>query len=228
MSSDPERKNPPMKTQTLEDAVAKTAATVTDWRTKIAKIEAQIAAENHAITIAKQHRERHTLDSTLGDSHAIAAIKKARSEQHEAEQRLADLEFALPAARLRIVEAEGEAKIARSNLAKFEAEILQRERVDVAGELDKAIAEFARLYGRYEKLGREIVSMPDILGQNLFGMVNHEGAVGARRVRAAMPAFVQTLYPGAHHDEMKKEPLATSEASYWNLATAETTTTKAA
>jgi ParB-like chromosome segregation protein Spo0J len=71
----------------LEQKVAATAAIVADWRTKIAKIEAQIAAENHAIMIATKHREQHALAATLGESNAIAAIKKARSDQYEAEQR---------------------------------------------------------------------------------------------------------------------------------------------
>src|SRR5258705_9788864 len=65
--------------------------------------------------------------------------------------------------------------------------------------------------------------MPDVLPRNMHGMNNHEGAVGARRVRAALPAFVQKLYPGSLHDEMKKEPLAVTEARFWNL-TVDTTT----
>jgi hypothetical protein len=90
-----------------------------------------------------------------------------------------------------------------------------REGVLLAGELDVAIANFARLYDKYEKLGREIVNTPDALPQNMHGMVNYEGA---RRVAAALPPFVQKLFPGSLHDEMKKEPLAISEARHWNLA----------
>ena len=201
----------------LEKALADTARVVSEWTTNRVKIEVAISDANARLAKAAEHRQRFALDASLGNPKATAEIIKLRAEHACAQNDLIDLQHALSDARLRLVEAEGEAKIARSNLAKFEAEILQRERVDVAGELDKTVAEFARLYSRYEKLGREIVNMPDILGRNFFGMVNHEGAVGARRVRAALPAFVQTLFPGAHHDEQKKENLATSEARFWNL-----------
>jgi hypothetical protein len=53
--------------------------------------------------------------------------------------------------------------------------------------------------------------------ENMHGMINHEGAVGLRHVAAALPAFVQKLFPRSLHDEQKKEPLATTEARFWNL-----------
>jgi hypothetical protein len=64
-------------TKILEEAVAATAATVADWRTKIAKIEASIAAENHAITIATKQREEHALAATLGDAVAITETRQS-------------------------------------------------------------------------------------------------------------------------------------------------------
>jgi hypothetical protein len=215
-----------MKTQTLEEAVAAAAETVTDWRAKIASIEEKIAAEDRAIAIAKQHREQHALAATLGDANAIAAIKKARSEQLNAEQILADLRIALPAAAAELVAAEKAAESARRALAKLQAEEIMRKRIEVAAELDVAVATVARLYGDYEKLGREIVNMPDILPRSVAGVSNFEAAIGARRVRASLPAFFWRLFPGAINDEMKQESLATSEARFWNLPPVETATTE--
>jgi hypothetical protein len=203
--------------KTLEDAVAATAATVADWRTKIAKIDAQIAAENHAITIATKQREEHALAATLGDAVAITEIRKARSSQHESEQRAADLSIALPAAKNQLAAAEKVAAAARAELAKFHVEKLQRERIDVAGEIDEVTRNFARLYRKYEELGGQIINMPDALPPNMHGITNHEAALGARRVRASLPAFFWKLFPGSLHDEMKTENLATSETRFWNL-----------
>ncbi len=213
--------------KTLEDAVAATAATVANWRTKIAKIETQIATENHAITIATKHREQHALAATLGDANAVAAIKQARSEQHEAEQRVADLAIALPAAAENLAAAEKAAAAARAELGKFNAAVLIRQRVDIACQLDTVIAEFARLYREYEKLGARIEAM-DTMPRTMHGASDHEGAMGLRRVRASLPAFFWKLFPGAVYDEMKTENLATSESRFWGLAPEQPEKAKAA
>lgn len=203
----------------LEKAVADTSLAACEWVANRAKIEAQISDADARRAKASELRQRHALNASLGDPHAISEIAKARSDSATAEGDLRDLQQAMIAAGVRLVEAENEAKIARSHLARFEVEILQRERIDVAGEIDKAIAQLAALCSRYEKLGREIINMPDAMAvlPNMHGISNFDGAMGARRLRAALPAFVQTLYPGSNHDEQKKEPLAMSEARFWNL-----------
>ena len=204
--------------QELEKRVAETAAVVADWQRSIAAIETQLHTANLALTRAKGHRETNAMSARLGDATAIAAIKHARSEQHAAEQDIVDLQIALPEAQAQLASSERDAASARHRLAKLLAEGKMKERIAVAGELDVAIANLARLYDEYSRLGREIVNMPDALPQNSFVMVNHEGAMGARRVAAAMPPFVQKLFPGSLHDEQKKEPLAVTEARHWNLA----------
>ncbi len=102
-----------------------------------------------------------------------------------------------------------------------------RQRIDVGAQIDVVIAEFARLYGEYEKLGAQIVNM-DTMPRTMHGGADYEGAVGARRLRAALPRFLEQVFPNSLHDEQKKESLATTEARFWNLAPVETTTTKAA
>jgi hypothetical protein len=202
----------------LEKAVADTARVVSDWKTNQGKIETAISDANARLAKAEANRKKFALDANLGNSDAIKEIATARAVHAAALGDTADLQQALSDAKARLVEAEAAAKTARSNLARFEVEILQRKRVDIAGKLDAVSAEFARLYREYEALGREIVNMPDALPPNMHGISNVEGAVGARRVRASLPAFFWKLFPGAIHDEMKTENLATSEARFWNLA----------
>jgi hypothetical protein len=203
--------------QRLEKGVAETAALVADWKRTVADIETQANVANLALARAKKARETHALQSARGDAAALEAVKRARSEQLAAEQIIGDLTIALPEALAHLANAERAAESARHELAKFHAEVLIRRRIDVAGQLDQVTANFARLYGEYQKLGVEIIDMPDAMPKNLHGMSNVEGAVGARRVRASLPAFFWKLFPGALYDEMKTENLATSEARFWNL-----------
>jgi predicted nucleic acid-binding Zn-ribbon protein len=99
--------------QQLEKAVAETAAVVADWQRSIAAIETQLNTANLALTRAKKHRESHALKASLGDAEATAQIKHARSEQHSAEQTIADLAVALPAAEAHLANAEKAAASAR-------------------------------------------------------------------------------------------------------------------
>jgi DNA repair exonuclease SbcCD ATPase subunit len=203
--------------QHLEKQVSETAAVVTDWKNSIAKIGTQLNVAGLAVTKAQKTREAHALKASLGDAAAIEAIKHARDEQQNAEQIISDLKFALPAASEQLAEAEKAAASARHALAEFNADVLKRKRVDVAGQLDKVIEDFARLFGEYEKLGREILSM-DVMPRTMDGISNHEGAIGARRVRASLPKLFWKLFPGAVYDEMKTENLAAAEGRFWGLA----------
>jgi uncharacterized membrane protein YdfJ with MMPL/SSD domain len=157
----------------------------------------------------------------MGDAVAIEAVTAARSEQSSAEQTIADLQIALPEAMAQLAEAEKAAAAARHAVAKAKAEEAMKNRIAKAGEIDAAIADFARLYHEYEALGREIIDMPDALPPSVHGIRNYEGAVGLRRAAAALPPFMQRFFPGALHDERKREPLAVTEARHWGLPAVE-------
>jgi hypothetical protein len=202
----------------LETEVARTATDVEKWRGVITGIDRQFEIANLALANAKKSRETHALKASMLDAAAIAVVQHARAAQREAEQTIEDLtSIALPAARLEFAAAEKAAASARHALAKLAAEALKRKRIAVAHELDAVIGELASVYREFESIGHSILNMPDALPPNINGTLDLEGVVAARRVRAALPAFVQTLYPGANHDEQKKEDLATSEARFWNL-----------
>jgi chromosome segregation ATPase len=202
--------------QRLEKQVDETAAVVADWKRSIAAIETQLNSANLALTRAKQLRESLALNASLGVSEAVAQIKHARSEQNTAEQTIGDLHIALPEAQAQLASAEKAAESARREVAQYHAQQLQRQRVEVAGQLDAAISDFTRLFGEFEKLGNQIANM-EAVPRNMHGMADHESAIGLRRVRAAFPKLMDRVFLNTH-DETKKEALAVSEARHWNLA----------
>jgi cob(I)alamin adenosyltransferase len=203
--------------KTLEDAVAKTAAAVTDWRTKIAQIDARIATENHAITIAKQHCEQHALASTLNEPHAVAAIRKAQSELFDSEQHLAVLSIALPKAILELAAAERAAATGRHDLAMLRAESKKRARIAAAGRLDEALSACAAAFAEYERLGHELQSDPDLNMAQGGGMARWEDAAGLKRISAALPACLKTLPSWTWTHPSKHVRLADAEAAFWSL-----------
>ncbi|SIO49357.1 hypothetical protein SAMN05443247_06427 [Bradyrhizobium erythrophlei] len=211
----------------LEKAITDKSHTAESWRSNIKAIEAKIADANSRRTKAEALRKQFALNASLGNTAATESIAKARAEHELATGDLKDFASALIEANERLVEAEREVKVARSNLAKFETDILKRQRVDLAGQLDQAIEALAGLYQQYEKLGRAIVDM-DVIPHNTHLTTNFDSALGNRRVRAACPKLFDRVFPNAVFDEMKKEPLATSESRYWFGEPVEITTTKAA
>ena len=211
----------------LEHAITEAAKRVASWTANAKKIEQQIAAAKGRIATADNQRKQSALAASLGDRAAIGELAAARAVHATAVGDLADLGHALNDAAAKLWEAEAEAKGARNALAKFEADVLKRKRVALAGEIDKTVATLASQYREYEQIGNEIVNT-DPLPLNLHGMNNAEGAAGARRIRAAVPKLLEQVFQSAAHDEQKKEPLATTEARFWNLPPVETSTAKAA
>lgn len=205
----------------LEHAITEAAKRVASWTANAKKIEQQIAAAKGRIATADNQRKQSALAASLGDRAAIGELAAARAVHATAVGDLADLGHALNDAAAKLWEAEAEAKGARNALAKFEADVLKRKRVALAGEIDKTVATLASQYREYEQIGNEIVNT-DPLPLNLHGMNNAEGAAGARRIRAAVPKLLEQVFQSAAHDEQKKEPLATTEVRFWNLAPAET------
>jgi molecular chaperone GrpE (heat shock protein) len=202
--------------QRLEKLIVATAAVVTEWKRHAAAIETELNTANASLARAQEHRSTHALQASLGEAAAIAAVEIARSEQHSAEQTIGDLQISLQQAQAKLAGAEKNAESARRELAKFLAEKIMKKRIEVAGQLDAAIADFARLFNEFEKLGHEIANAGAV-PRNLHGMADHEGAIGLRRVRAALPKFLDKVFPTALHDENLKENLAITEARHWNL-----------
>ena len=206
----------------LDHAITEAAKRVASWTANAIKIEQQIAAAKGRIATADSQRKQSALAASLGDRAAIGELAAARAVHATAVGDLADLGQALNDAAAKLWEAEAEAKGASNTLAKFEADVLKRKRVALAGEIDKTVATLASQYREYEQIGSEIVNT-DPLPLNLHGMSNAEGAAGARRIRAAVPKLLEQVFQSVAHDEQKKEPLATTEARFWNLAPVETT-----
>lgn len=205
------------KEKYLEDAVAKTAATAAGWVAKVKALEIQIAETGHAVTAATRDREQHALASTHGDPSALAAIKAARSRQHDAEQSLVDLQFALPAAILERDNAEKAAKAARRELALLHAGKLKRQRVAAAARMDDGLAAVAKAYVEFERLGRELQNFPDLDIAQGGSLSHYENVTGFRRIAASLPAFFVKMFPTTWSNTDARRSLAESEAAFWQI-----------
>jgi hypothetical protein len=209
-----------MNEKQLEAAVTATAAVEADWRGKIGALEANVATLNDIITKTTNAREDRALASLLGNPDAKAAIAKARSQQHEAEQELADISrYALPAAKEALAAAEREAQTARTALSHYQADLLKRQRIGIAAQIDDAIAALLLLVEKFDSVGASIANTPDLYPLNAFGtgMGQLDEIRGDRRLRAAISKRFEKIYPGAGFDEKRKESLLDSEVRIWNL-----------
>lgn len=202
--------------QVLEKRVEETAEAVSSWKNTVKQITSELNIATAARDKAKNTRATFALKAAMRDTHAVSEVENARSAQASAEQAITDLAEALPASEMELAGAEKAAESARREVAQYHAQQLQRQRVEVAGQLDAAISDFTRLFGEFEKLGNQIANM-EAVPRNMHGMADHESAIGLRRVRAAFPKLMDRVFLNTH-DETKKEALAVSEARHWNLA----------
>lgn len=206
--------------KSLEKAVAEAEAVVTGWQAKISALESQAAELNTIVTKAIASREGHALSALLGDANAKAAILKARSDQGSAEQNLADIGHAVPAARAQLASAEIAAQSARTALSHHQADLLKRQRIGVAAKISDMFAALAPLIDEFDDLGMQIANTPDLFPRNMFGtgsLGQLDEVIGHRRLRAALPARFEKIFPGALFDEKRKESLFDSEVRIWNL-----------
>jgi hypothetical protein len=205
----------------LEKAVADTACVVEELKANHqAKIEAAISDANARLAKADHHRQRFAYDANLGKPQAMAEVAKASAEHTAAETDLLNLQQALRDVMLRIVESEREAGNARRNLAKFEFEILQRKRVENAGEIVETFRNLERLHKIRDELGGQILNLSDALPQSFHGGMSSgfEYAMGGNRLKNALPDFVWRLFFPDGAVYAKEADLAASEARCWGLS----------
>jgi hypothetical protein len=219
--------------QRLEKAVIETAAVVAEWKNTVAKIQTEFNIAALARDNAKKARATHALKAAMHDAHAVAEIKAAWAAQTAAEQTLANLAEALPAAEEELAAAIKAETSAIHELARFEARCLARERVKAAARIDTLISELSAAFADFDKLGHQIGNMPGLLPTNphMSGMSisRTEEIRGDQRVRSALPKVWLRFFPGALHSERAQMTLEASEIQIWSsLASLETTKAKAA
>jgi hypothetical protein len=199
--------------------VAATAASVADWKNKIAGLETQSAELNKVVAKAIASREGHALSALLGNSAAKAAIATARASQHLAEEELSDIGHALPAAKEALAEAERFAQAAHTALSHYKAGLAKRRRIGLSAKINDVLAALVPLIEEWDAVGAEIANTPGLYAQNMFGsgMSELDEIIGNRRLRAALPARFEKIFPGAMYDEKRKESLFDSETRIWNL-----------
>jgi hypothetical protein len=203
----------------LEDAVTAASSTVSDWRIKVASLEAQRAELDGVVTRAIASREGLALSALLGDSKAKGAIAAARTAQNLAEEELKDIGHALPAAKEALAAAEREEQATHVALSHYQAALLKRQRIGIAAKIDDAIAALLPLIQEFDDVGQQIANTPGLYAKNMFGsgMGQLDEIRGDRRLRAAISKRFEKIFPGAGFDEMRKEKLQDSEARVWSL-----------
>jgi hypothetical protein len=215
----------------LQTALDHANRAVADWTRTIASIATQRDAASRSLAAAAKVREQHALAAATGDEDAVATVKRARAEQRDAEEVLADLAIAGPKAEHELAAARKSVELAQHALARHQAEGIMLERLGVAARIDAILADLAEAHAAYEKLGRAIVAVPNIIPANVHGMTNAlvEQVIGDRRLRAALPAgFVRRFFPSAIVDDQRHAMLADTERQVMAPLSATGLTDKAA
>jgi chromosome segregation ATPase len=187
-----------------------------EWRAKVGKIKAAMAAARSVLNSSDARRGRFALDAATGNAEAAQAMAKIRRENESAEKDLADLQLALPEAQRNLAEAEQTESAARKALAKQVAQAAMRKRIAAAAKIDAALAQFVRDVSEWENLG-EIVR--DYFGDLYAGQIQIstlENVTGFNRLLAALPPPIfGKLFPSVPRGTPSS--LAASESDLWSL-----------
>jgi predicted nucleic acid-binding Zn-ribbon protein len=196
------------------------AALVADKRKNVSDIRAAIAAQEKVIAAGEQRRQAHTLQAALGDVAAKDALAKLLHEDIAAERILADLRLSLPQAERELANAEQAQKSAEAEWRRFEVVRLARDRVEAAGAIDQAFADFSAAWQRYSDLGRELYSVSEDNPNQIYLAEHLDGLL---RLAYALPH--QPFFDLRHRHSFAQigggAPLAVSEAAFWRLPPAE-------
>jgi hypothetical protein len=218
--------------QVLEKRVEETAEVVRGWKNTVSQITTERNVATMARDKAKNTRATHALKAAMHDTHAVSEVKAAWAAQTAAEQTLANLAEALPAAEQELAAANKAETSARHALARFEAGCLARERVKAAARIDTLISELSAAFSDFDKLGLQIGNTPGLLPDNphMAGMSisRTEEIRGDLRVRSALPKVWLRFFPGALHSERPALTLEASERQIWSSLASLDTKAKAA
>jgi hypothetical protein len=191
------------------------AATVTEWNARIWKLREDIGKAEATLAESAHRRQQSVLDAALGDGGAKQRLEQVLADDRKAERELADLKMALPLAEAKLREAENAHRAIEVELRKTEVNRVALERLEIAKLMDKAMAEYAAAFDRYQALGRELFG----LCADGTNVSNWDHIEGWSRVAKSLPAPFVTLQkrlPGVFFGG--GGPLAQSEASYWGVS----------
>jgi hypothetical protein len=191
------------------------AAAIADWNARIWKLREDIGKAEATLAESTHRRQQSVLDAALGDADAKQRLEQVLADDRKAERELADLKMALPLAEAKLRQAEGAHRNIEAEIRKSDVNRLALERLEVAKEMDRAMAEYAEAFERYQSLGRELFG----LCADGTNVSNWEHIEGWSRVAKSLPAPFVTLQkrlPGVFFGG--GGPLAQAEASYWNVS----------
>jgi hypothetical protein len=138
-----------------------TAERITETEALIARLEGDLTASRAAEERSRALRAEHALAAAEGSASAQKALSEASHAAAMAVLDSENLELAIGSARERLAGLEAEAEAERLEGVKARALELARERRDLAGQLESALATLNELFVAWRNRGQEIAGLRD-------------------------------------------------------------------
>lgn len=166
----------------------------TEWRATIETLEQELAALDAEIGELKAVREQAALAAAAGDEAAKRTLGQATARLAAREQRRADAELILEAARQQLAEAEAREEAERLAELRREVERLGAERLKAAERVDKALRELADALAAY----KDACDAHARLGEQA-GLDRRKLAYNQTAVSFAAGAVLRSFLPDLRH-----------------------------
>ncbi len=144
-----------------EQPMPSTAERIAETQALIARLEGELAASREVEQHSRAQRAEHTLAAAEGSASAQRALAEASHAAAMAVLDSENLELAIGSARERLASLEAEAEAERLETVKQRAVQLARERRDLAGQLESALATLNELFVAWRSRGQEIAGLRD-------------------------------------------------------------------
>jgi hypothetical protein len=138
-----------------------TSERIAETQALIARLEGELAASREVEQRSRAQRAEHALAAAEGSASAQKALSEASHAAAMAVLDSENLELAIGSARERLASLEAEAEAERLQTVKQGAVQLARERRDLAGQLESALATLNELFVAWRNRGQEIAGLRD-------------------------------------------------------------------
>jgi hypothetical protein len=138
-----------------------TSERIAETQALIARLEGELAASRAVEEQSRSERASHALAAAEGSASAQKALSEASHAAAMAGLDSENLELAIGSARERLASLEAEAEAERLQTVKQRAVQMARERRDLAGQLESALATLNELFVAWRSRGQEIAGLRD-------------------------------------------------------------------
>jgi hypothetical protein len=180
------------------------------------KIADQMVAIEAEIGRLEARSKDLALDSAAGSQGAKVELTEVRARQAAARQELEDLRSARSDAVALIAQKATARRYSEDAEERLRVQALCRDRIKAAADFDAAALALEDAYGRFARLGNEILNSPGnpVNLSAPAGLSAMEGAHGHTRVMAALPGMIRAFFPTAIFPA-ERHLLARSERAMW-------------